>query len=89
MKPPTLELIKQLRDEGMSIRKIYLTLKEQGYVSASGKPISTSTIYLWLKGEDRCAPAEVTRLVQQVIACKSLSAEKKNQIIGAIVAEEV
>lgn len=84
MKQP-IDLIKQLRAEGMSLRKIYLTLKERGFVSASGKPISTSTIYLWLK--DSVSDTTIKQLVQHVLECHGLSADKKTRIIREIVSE--
>jgi hypothetical protein len=86
MKTPTVELLKQLRDEGMSIRKIFMTLKEQGYISATGKPLSASTIYIWLKGHDkRVTPNEVHKLMRLVLSSKHFSPEQKNKIIQAMV----
>lgn len=86
MKTPTVELIKELRDQGLSIRKIYQTLKDQGYVSESGKPLSASTIYIWIKGHDkRVTPNDVHRLMRSVLASKHFSAEQKNRIIQAMV----
>lgn len=83
MKTPTRALVRSLRAEGMSLRKIYLTLKEQGYVSASGKPLSTSSIYQWLRPDARAIDGETTELIKIVLG-SGLSADKKNRIIQEI-----